>query len=211
MPRERSKTYPREESPFSLNAERNVDLESLSDDELEALLFEEESAPTKGSPFNLPTIAGLSLIVIGMVYIFQYLGMWNGMDVAQLAQILPWLAGILIILVGLGVLSWRPRKKARVRRRRTVRDEPVSRERVEQAEMRVESKKRLTKSADKKIAGVCAGIADYFNIDPTLVRIAFVVGTIVTNGAFLAAYIVLSLVMPKQQPLSEERITIIRD
>ncbi|ARA94962.1 hypothetical protein AWN76_000090 [Rhodothermaceae bacterium RA] len=73
-------------------------------------------------------------------------------------------------------------------------------------------KKRLTKSRNKKIAGVCGGIAEYFNIDPTLVRIAFVIGLIVSQGTFLAAYILLSFVMPKPESLPpEERITIIRD
>ena len=32
--------------------------------------------------------------------------------------------------------------------------------------------KRLTKSYDRKICGVCGGLAEYFNIDPTLVRLA---------------------------------------
>lgn len=213
MARERRRTYQAEETPSFLQEEPNVDLEALSDEELEALLFEEEPRSTSGSAFNLPTVAGLSLIVIGMVYIFQYLGMWNGVNVAQIAAFLPWLAGILIILVGLGVLSWRPRKKAKLRRKKGAREVVKGRTRVvEEAEVRVEGKKRLTKSRDKKITGVCAGIADYFNIDPTLVRIAFVIGTIVTNGAFLLAYVILSIVMPQdQRSAGEERITIIRD
>ncbi len=64
-----------------------------------------------------------------------------------------------------------------------------------------------------KISGVCAGLGDYFGIDPTLVRIAFVVGTLATGGApFIVAYALLAFIMPDSAKKTlEERITIIRD
>lgn len=189
-----------------------MDLEALSDEELEALLFEDEDTSRTKAALNLPTVAGLSLIGIGMIYLFQHLGMFGGFDITQWVVILPWIAGILIILLGLGVLSWRPRRKARVKRKAVRTNVATHGTRVEEVEVRVDQKKRLTRSRDKKIAGVCAGIADYFNLDPTLVRVVFLVGTFLTNGAFLLAYIVLSVVMPREKAsTSEERITIIRD
>ena len=61
----------------------------------------------------------------------------------------------------------------------------------------MESTKRLTRSStDKKVAGVCAGIAEYFNIDPTLVRLIFVLATLM-GGPGLILYIVLWIVMPE--------------
>ena len=58
-------------------------------------------------------------------------------------------------------------------------------------------KKRLYKSnKDKKIDGVCAGIAEYFDIDPTLIRLLWVVATIFV-GAGVLAYIIAALVMPR--------------
>ncbi len=57
--------------------------------------------------------------------------------------------------------------------------------------------KRLYKSStDKKIDGVCAGIAEYFNIDPTLIRLLWVLGTLFV-GAGILAYIIAALVMPR--------------
>lgn len=57
--------------------------------------------------------------------------------------------------------------------------------------------KRLRKSRDKKIAGVCGGVADYFGIDPTLVRVAWALLTILTVGfPGLLIYVILALVMP---------------
>jgi phage shock protein C len=56
---------------------------------------------------------------------------------------------------------------------------------------------RLERSATNKVvAGVCAGIAEYLQVDPTLVRVFFVIGTIVTGGLGLLAYIVLVVIMP---------------
>ncbi|MEM8894973.1 MAG: PspC domain-containing protein [Bacteroidota bacterium] len=56
---------------------------------------------------------------------------------------------------------------------------------------------RLTRSNEKVIAGVCAGIAEYFDLDPTLVRIAYILISIF-SAAFpgILVYIILWFVMP---------------
>ncbi|MDL2278141.1 PspC domain-containing protein [Parabacteroides sp. OttesenSCG-928-G07] len=61
----------------------------------------------------------------------------------------------------------------------------------------MEDKKRLMRSNDKMIAGVCGGIADYFGWDPTLVRIGYALLSIFTVFAGVLVYIILWLVMPK--------------
>lgn len=56
--------------------------------------------------------------------------------------------------------------------------------------------KKLYKDQSKKmICGVCAGIAKYFGIDPTIVRLAVVVLSLFT-GVGLIAYIIAALIMP---------------
>ncbi len=58
--------------------------------------------------------------------------------------------------------------------------------------------KKLYKSRDnKKLDGVCAGIGEYFDIDPTLVRLAWVFITLFA-GAGLIAYIIAALVIPRK-------------
>ena len=58
-------------------------------------------------------------------------------------------------------------------------------------------KRPLTKSDNRMIAGVCAGIAEYFDLDPTLVRVAYLVLSLFT-AAFpgLLLYVLLCIVMP---------------
>ncbi len=58
--------------------------------------------------------------------------------------------------------------------------------------------KKLHRSRNQMIAGVCAGIAEYFNIDPTLVRIIYVILSIFSAGfPGLLLYIILWIVMPR--------------
>jgi phage shock protein C len=56
--------------------------------------------------------------------------------------------------------------------------------------------KRLYKSRnDKMLFGVCAGVAEYFNVDPTLIRLAAVV--LVFTSVGVPAYIIAAIVMPE--------------
>ncbi len=56
--------------------------------------------------------------------------------------------------------------------------------------------KRLYKSTtDKKLCGVCGGIAEYFDLDPTIVRLAWVIFTLL-GGSGIIAYIIAAIVMP---------------
>lgn len=59
-------------------------------------------------------------------------------------------------------------------------------------------KKRLFKTkADKKLCGVCGGIAEYFEIDSTIVRLAWILFTVL-GGSGIIAYIIAALVMPNE-------------
>ncbi len=57
-------------------------------------------------------------------------------------------------------------------------------------------KKRLAKSTDKKLFGVAGGLAEYFNVDPLLMRVLIVVLTI-GFGVVAVGYILLAIWMPK--------------
>jgi phage shock protein PspC (stress-responsive transcriptional regulator) len=58
-------------------------------------------------------------------------------------------------------------------------------------------KTRLERSTTNKvIAGVCGGIAEYLQIDPTLVRVFFVIAAFMTAGLVALGYVVLLVMMP---------------
>ena len=67
----------------------------------------------------------------------------------------------------------------------------------------MEEKKKLMKSNNKMLAGVCAGIAEYFNCDATLVRVIYAVLSVFSAGfPGLILYIILAIIMPNK-PVEE--------
>nr|WP_224083077.1 PspC domain-containing protein [Xylanibacter ruminicola] len=58
--------------------------------------------------------------------------------------------------------------------------------------------KRLMRSNDRVFAGVCGGLAEYFDFDPTMVRLAYAFLTLFTAFSGLIFYFVLWLVMPER-------------
>ncbi|MDD6201696.1 MAG: PspC domain-containing protein [Lachnospiraceae bacterium] len=58
--------------------------------------------------------------------------------------------------------------------------------------------KRLTKSStNRMICGVCAGIGNYLNIDATVVRLLWIIFSVV-GGAGILAYIIAAIIMPEE-------------
>lgn len=58
--------------------------------------------------------------------------------------------------------------------------------------------KKLYKSnTDKKLDGVCGGIGEYFNIDSTLIRLAWIVFSL-AGGCGLLAYIIAAIIIPRE-------------
>ncbi len=218
-----------EEDDFLLSDPLSVDvlLDDVTDDDIEAFLEEQEGEKKPGF-WNLPTVAGMSIITVGVAYLLQQMGLSAIPDVGMLISALPWFAGALIILLGFGVLSWSPSRKkrrARVRRRSAVveTEEEVGEEdgREVGAHTRTaarSAKRKLTKSiTNKKLAGVCGGLGAYFGVDPTLIRIGFVIATVMGGGfPAIPLYIVLAIIMSKPERKKspeqrEERIRVIRD
>ena len=63
----------------------------------------------------------------------------------------------------------------------------------------VPRRRLMRSSTDKKIGGVCAGLADYFDLDPTIVRICWLLAVLFA-GTGLLAYIVLWIALPLAPP-----------
>jgi phage shock protein C len=62
--------------------------------------------------------------------------------------------------------------------------------------MSTDSKKRLYRNTDdRKIAGVCSGIADYLDVDPTVIRLIWIL-LVCCAGVGVVAYIIAALVIP---------------
>ena len=65
--------------------------------------------------------------------------------------------------------------------------------------------KRLYRNTkEQKIAGVCAGIGEYFNVDPTFVRILFLVVTLL-GGAGVLVYLICWIAMPTRSEFKDAK------
>ena len=60
--------------------------------------------------------------------------------------------------------------------------------------------RRLFRNRDERVVfGVCGGLAYYLNLDPTLVRVLFILTAVFTSGAVVLGYIVLAIIMPEPE------------
>jgi phage shock protein C len=67
-----------------------------------------------------------------------------------------------------------------------------------QKEQKMNDIKTLNRSkSNRMIAGVCAGLGDYLNVDPTVIRLLFVLGFFTFNGAMLLVYLIMAIVTPE--------------
>jgi phage shock protein C len=64
--------------------------------------------------------------------------------------------------------------------------------------MTQETKRLYRSRTDRMVAGVCGGIASYFNVDPTVVRLAFVAGFFLLPTTPLWVYIAMALIVPEE-------------
>lgn len=72
---------------------------------------------------------------------------------------------------------------------------------------------RLTKSSGERVVfGVLGGLAEYFEFDPVLVRVAFALAVLLTGvGGGLLVYVVLAMVMPDQASLTPDARGVVRE
>lgn len=61
----------------------------------------------------------------------------------------------------------------------------------------MEGKKLTRPQSNKMLAGVCAGIANYFNLDPTLIRVIYALLTVFTAFAGVIIYLLMWIIVPE--------------
>ncbi len=124
-------------------------------------------------------LLGAFILMINLGWIAQ-IGWWS----FSRSVVLP----VLLILVGLMFIYIHTHKKPA----------PATEGRPESPPPQPRELRRST--SDRKLFGVCGGIAAYFAIDPTIIRFLFVVLVLASFGWGLLLYIILGLLMPEEKP-----------
>ena len=67
-----------------------------------------------------------------------------------------------------------------------------------------ETYKTLTRSVTNRlVAGVCAGLGEYLNMDPTVVRLLFVLGFFLAGPGIALAYLIMAIVTPEETKVAQ--------
>ena len=157
----------------------------------------DETAADSPSRMDSATFWGIVFVALGSLLLLRELDWlkWLYID-------LPWTTIWALVLIGAGV--------ALIYRQYTQEEAEYSTVEIsgekETANTQSSSKSELYRSrTDKKIGGVCGGIAKHFNVDPALIRVGWIVLTIASKGLGLLIYIVLMLILPEEP--SEETVS----
>lgn len=149
-------------------------------------------------PRNSRQIWGIILITLGIILLLTNIGLFPLFDWFEWWDIFSWGTMVSIIIIVIGVLLvfnyfntkdivTAPKSENEVMPEA---EEPLPRP----------AAKVLRRSInDKKLAGVCGGLAEYLEIDSTIVRLIFILITLGSFGLGLFLYIILALVMPQSK------------
>ena len=144
---------------------------------------EEASRSSAGRGYLL----GIVLVVIGALVL---LGNFDVLPWQLWRWPIPWeiMWGIFLILIGAMLMV----------SRRGASEAEAGQEEIGEGEVRGDSKRLFRTRKDRRIAGVCGGIADYFGMDATIVRLAWVLGTIASVGTGVLVYFVMAIIVPER-------------
>lgn len=151
--------------------------------------MDEDSTTVESAPglMNPITMIGLGVLTVCALAVAQVFLPFDG-DFRSALEFISVAGGIIALMTGLGWFT-RPKRKKK-------KSKPVVLE-GDVDEFALSKKKRLMKSAtNRRINGVCGGLAEYLGLDATLVRVLFLILLFVSFGTVLFAYLGLSFVMP---------------
>ena len=137
---------------------------------------EDEVSPKKT---NSSLIIGLVLIVIGGIFLLREVGMFHYFNLFDVSFSTVW--GILLIGIGIILLFQARRQGSDDKQAVSVQKNRIYRSRT-----------------DKMLAGVCGGIGIHFGVDPSFIRIGWVLATLFSGGLGILVYIVLIVLFPEE-------------
>jgi len=159
--------------------------------------YQKETSRKKNS--EAAAIVGIVIVVIGVILLFHYERIFSTIFVPRLGILSLHSVGNLllpIILILTGSIFLMARRNES--HQETLENEGS--QVTSHGQSAFDNTNRLFRSSyDKKVAGVCGGIAEYLKIDSTLVRLAFVLAAVASFGMALILYFVCALVIPMEK------------
>jgi phage shock protein C len=154
------------------------------------------------APKNNRHIWGIVLIVIGIILLSTNIGLFPLFDWFGWWDFFSWGTMVSIIIIVVGILLVLNYFKSKDNDTSADQKSEVTQESNE-ASPKQPAKVLRRSVKDKKLAGVCGGLAEYLEIDSTIVRLIFILITLGSFGLGLFLYVILALVMPQNKRYSE--------
>lgn len=204
----------------------NISEDDLQNSLKDFLENDQEKKSSDKSIWNIRTVAGLAFIFLGLGYIghliaTEIVGLGGVPILDTMIGLAPYLGGALVAVTCLGMLNRSKRKNREIEKEE--RKNQAAYDKLDKFlysdQSRGSSKKKsrtkrktggsfsqsfrksntLSRSrTDKKIFGVCGGLAKHLGISSTVLRIIFIAAFFLGYGSFLLVYIAMAVVMPKE-------------
>ncbi len=137
---------------------------------------------------NARKLFGIALIIGGAIILFSNLGLFSFLHMWDISWSLVF--PVLLILLGMAIIYYRQAERA------PAAEQPADFQ-AEQPPPAAPPYRTFRRSrTDKKLGGVCGGLAKYFSIDSTLLRLLYIILCLASFGAGIVLYITLVLLIP---------------
>jgi phage shock protein C len=143
-------------------------------------------APVESRSTNARKLFGIALIAGGAIALFSNLGFFSFLHFFDFSW--SFVFPILLILLGMAIIYYRQAERGPA--------EPPADVQTETPPPAAPYRTFRRSRTDKKIAGVCGGLAKYFSIDSTLLRLLYIILCLASFGAGVVLYITLVLLVP---------------
>jgi len=148
--------------------------------------MQQELAPRKQTPRDSTFLIAIILIVVGLLLLTREFGLFHYFHFWRI----PWASIWAIFLILIGILLI-------FSSNRHIQQEPDA----EQVPKILPDLNKIYRSKDNRIlSGVCGGIGEYFNIDPVIVRLLWILATFASVGLGILVYVILIFIFPESPP-----------
>jgi phage shock protein PspC (stress-responsive transcriptional regulator) len=140
---------------------------------------------------------GWLLIILGFLFLVPQVTFLPEINLWELPWVTIW--GIIFIGFGVFLVLKKPVQDQATGTSETSPQPTVGEQGAEGETTQSQTKTLYRSRKERMIAGVCGGLAEYFSIDPTVVRLIFVLLTLFSKGFGILAYIILILAVPEEK------------
>jgi phage shock protein C len=164
-------------------------------------LNQAESSPEQHEEYpmsNIRKIFGIGLIGLGSIILLANLGLFSFFHFWDVSW--SFIFPILLILLGMAIIYY---KQTKIAREQTPPGDQTA-EQSQPGEPRPGYRPFRRSMIDKKLFGVCGGLAGYFSVDSTIIRILYIILCLASFGAGVILYVTLALLVPEDHSFQRQ-------